>query len=170
MPEIKWWQRFEREQLTEDRKLLLEILHELEEIKRDMCRRSSGKAVSAVLFFKSKNSKGESTAMNVTVHLNDVPLAAQQVEFDGPGGTGNIVPNIGPTSYTSSDPTTATVDPVSGNLAYLKAGVVTITGLNSGNGLTASGILTIISGLAQSAVLNFVAQGTPAQVPAVRKA
>jgi hypothetical protein len=120
------------------------------------------KALSATLYFR--DSIGE-LLMNVTVHLNDAPLAAVQVEFDGPGGTGNIVPNIGPTSYTSSDPTVATVDPVTGNLAYLKAGVTTITGVNAGNGLTSSGTLTIISGLALSAELEFVNQTPPAAKP-----
>jgi hypothetical protein len=106
--------------------------------------------------------------MDVTVHLNDTPLTAVLVEFDGPNGTGNQVPSIGPDTYLSSDPTVATIDAASGNLTYVKAGVTTITGLNSGNGLTASGVLTIISGLAQSAVLNFVAQGTlPGPLPTI---
>jgi hypothetical protein len=118
----------------------------------------SNPAVSGTLFFK--NSRGE-YLMDVQVHVNDAPLKAVLVEFDGPNGTGNIVPGTGPTSYTSSDPTIATIDPSSGNLVYLKAGVTTITGLNSGNGQTASGVLTVISGVAQSAVLQFQAQ-TPA--------
>jgi hypothetical protein len=103
------------------------------------------------------NSQGD-FIMDVQVHLSDKPLKAVLVEFDGPGATGNIVPGIGPTTHTSSDPTVATVDPTTGNLKYLKAGVTKITGLNSGNGLTATGTLTIISGVAQSADEQFVAQ------------
>jgi len=170
MPEQKWWQRKDnkilenqaRESRAErsDHELLLQILHEIEEVERDVAEikrilRQRKKAVSAVLFFE--DSKGE-LSMDVTVHLNDSPLKAVQVEFDGPNGSGNSVPNIGPTSYTSSDPTVATVDPVSGFLKYLKAGVTTITGLNAGNGLTSSGVLSVISGLAQSAELQFVSQ------------
>jgi len=125
----------------------------------------TGLAKSASLVFE--NAQGD-THMDVTVHLNDKPLTAVLVEFDGPNGTGNQVPSIGPDTYLSSDPTVATVDPASGNLAYIKAGVTTITGLNSGNGLTAAGVLTIISGLAQSAVLNFVTPGAvPSPLPTI---
>jgi hypothetical protein len=145
-----------------------DILEKLFEILLSIiAQQNTGKAVSAVLYFRDK--QGE-LLMNVTVHLNDAPLAAVQVEFDGPGGTGNIVPNIGPTSYTSSDPTVATVDPVTGNLAYIKQGTVTITGLNAGNGLTSSGTLTIISGLALSAELEFVSQTPPAAAPVAKPA
>jgi Immunoglobulin domain/Bacterial Ig-like domain (group 2) len=120
-----------------------------------LSQQGAGKAQSSVLFFKDK--QGD-LLMNVSVHLNDPALAAILIEFDGPNGTGNQVASVGPTSYTSSDPTVATVDPNTGNLTYLKQGQTTITGKNSGNGMTASGILTIISGVAQSAVLEFVAQ------------
>jgi len=96
--------------------------------------------------------------MDTTVHLNDKPLKAVLSEFDGPNGSGNKVPSIGPSTYTSTDPTVATVDPSSGVMVYVKAGVVTITGSNAGNGLTASSVLTIISGLAISATLDFVSQ------------
>lgn len=94
--------------------------------------------------------------MDVTVHRNDKPLRAALVEFDGPDGTGNVLPAIGATAYTSSDTSVATVDSVSGALAYLKAGTTTITGTNPGNGISASGILTVIPGLAISAQLQFV--------------
>jgi hypothetical protein len=103
------------------------------------------------------NSKGD-VKMDVSVHLTDTPLKAVLIEWDGPNGTGNQVASVGPTSFLSSDPTVATVDPVSGNLVYKKAGVTTITGLNSGNQMTASGQLTIISGVAQSATIQFQAQ------------
>jgi ALTTAQ repeat-containing protein len=122
------------------------------------------RAVSATLFFVQQNSQSLKGAipMNVSVHLTDPPLAASLVEYDGPNATGNIVPSVGPTSFLSSDPTVATVDPVTGNLAYLKAGTTTITGLNSGNGMTASGVLTVISGVAQSASLQFISQAAAA--------
>jgi hypothetical protein len=115
------------------------------------------KAKSGVLFFI--NAKGE-MKMDLTVQLADTPLRAFLAEFDGPNGTGNPVPGIGPTTYSSSDPTVATVDPVSGFLKYLKAGVTTITGLNSGNQITASGVLSVISGIAQSGTLQFLSQAS----------
>lgn len=94
--------------------------------------------------------------MDVTVHRNDKPLKAALVEFDGPNGTGNVLPAIGATSYSSSDTSIATVDSVTGALTYVKAGTTTITGTNPGNGIAASGSLTIIPGLAVSAQLQFV--------------
>jgi hypothetical protein len=152
--------------------------HESTEIKllrdiRDLLRRQvrcSCPSRSAVLLFV--NSKGEEF-MDVSVKQTDAPLRAALVEFDGPNGTGNIVPGIGPTSFTSADPTVATVDPVLGSLVYLKAGQTLITGKNSGNGQTASGTLTIISGAAQSSVLEFIAQsasGAPVGLTAVQTA
>jgi hypothetical protein len=137
-----------------DTHLLRDIRDLLRQLVRCRCHSRSAK----LLFV---NSKGEEF-MDVTVHLTDAPLRAFLAEFDGPAGTGNQVPGIGPTSYTSSDPTVATVDPVSGNLKYLKAGSTTIVGLNAGNQLTASGVLSVISGIAQSAVLQFLAQLAPA--------
>jgi hypothetical protein len=137
-----------------DTKLLRDI--------RDLLRRlfrCHGKALSSSLVFV--DSKGE-FHMDVTVHLNDPPLRAFLAEFDGPNKTGNLVPGIGPTSYTISDPTIATVDPVTGNLVYLKQGQATVVGLNAGNQLTSSGVLTIISGVAQSADLQFIAQASAA--------
>lgn len=146
-----------------DVKLLRRILARLDALVLFLMGRN---ARSATLFFE--DSKGQ-RFMDVTVHLTDAPLKAFLAEFDGPNGTGNQVPGIGPTSYTSSDPTVATVDPVSGNLVYIKAGQTTIVGLNAGNQLTNSGVLSIISGIAQSAVLQFLAQTTPAAAAAAAK-
>jgi hypothetical protein len=134
------------------------ILAKLDEILAFINGSEGGIAVSSVLTFVDKE-KGESFSMDITVHINDTPLAAFLAEFDGPNGTGNPVPGIGPTTYLSADPTVATVDPVTGQLAYLKAGSTLISGKNAGNGMNASGTLTIISGAAQSAVLEFVAAG-----------
>jgi hypothetical protein len=154
-------EQFERIEI----KLLRDIRDLLRRLFRCQC-----KALSSSLVFV--DSKGEEF-MDVTVHLNDPPLRAALVEFDGPNGAGNIVPGIGPTSYTSADPTVATVDPVTGNLAYLKAGQTLITGKNSGNGMTATGNLTVISGAAQSAALEFIAQsasGAPVGLTPVQAA
>src|ERR1700730_2640449 len=144
----------ERSERIEE-KLLQDIVRLLRDIKTLLAGRVAPKAQSSTLYFV--NQKGE-FLMDVTVHINDAPLRAFLAEFLGPNGTGDPVAGIGPTSYTSSDPTVATVDPVTGNLVYLKQGQTTIVGLNAGNQLTNSGVLTIISGVAQSAVLQFLAQ------------
>jgi hypothetical protein len=94
--------------------------------------------------------------MDITVHLNDKPLKAALVEFDGANGVGDVVPAVGAPAYTSSDPTIATVDPATGVLAYIKAGFTTITGTDPGNQMTASGVLTVTAGLAVSATLQFI--------------
>jgi uncharacterized protein YjdB len=94
--------------------------------------------------------------MDITVHINDKPLTAALVEFDGPDGTGNVVAASAAPSYTSSDPTVATVDAATGQLAYLKVGTTTIAGLDSGNAMTASGVLTVGAGLPVSATLQFI--------------
>ncbi len=94
--------------------------------------------------------------MDITVHVNDKPLKAALVEFDGPNGTGNVVPAAGALAYASSDPTVATVDATTGQLAYLKAGVSTISGSDAGNTMSATGILTITAGLPVSAQLQFI--------------
>jgi hypothetical protein len=103
----------------------------------------------------SVNSQGEQFTMDITVRLTDKPLKALLVERDS---TGAIVPGIGPTVFTSSDPTVATVDPNSGAYTYLKAGSTVITGKNQGNNLQASGTLNILSGLAVTADLEHVPQ------------
>jgi len=94
--------------------------------------------------------------MDITVKLNDKPLRAALVEFDGASGTGDVVPAVGTPSYASSDPSVATVDAATGQLAYLKAGFTTISGTDSGNSMSATGILTVAAGLAVSAQLQFI--------------
>lgn len=61
-------------------------------------------------------------------------------EFVTPGGA-EVAP-IGPVSYASSDPAIATVDPASGLITAVAAGVATITGTDAGNGLSASDSVT----------------------------
>lgn len=90
--------------------------------------------------------------MPLTVHLNDKPGIASYQEFDGPGGTGNKVPPTGAVAYASDAPAVATVDPATGQLAYLSAGVATISGSDGGN-LPASDVLTVVASVAVSATL-----------------
>lgn len=90
--------------------------------------------------------------MPLTVHLNDKPGSAKYQEFDGAGGTGNKVPATGAVAYASDTPAVATVDPVTGQLAYVSAGTATISGSDGGN-LPASDVLTVVASVAVSATL-----------------
>lgn len=97
--------------------------------------------------------------MDLTVHVNDIPGSALYQEFAGPNGTGQVVPALGKVVYTSSDPTVATVDPVTGAFVYLKAGVTTISA-NDGGLMPASAVLTVTNPPAASATMTLKA-GVP---------
>jgi hypothetical protein len=107
-------------------------------------------AGSATLSFIT--SKGE-TNMPLTVHVNDVPGTALFQEWSGPSGTGIVVPPVGTVTYASDNTAVATVDPNSGQLAYVSAGTANISGTDAGNGLTASDVLTVSAATAVSATL-----------------
>lgn len=104
------------------------------------------------------NSKTGET-MPLTAHVNDVSGTFVFTEFDGPAGTGGKVPPIGPVTNTSDNTSVAVVDPTSGQLAYIGPGVANITGLDAGNGLTASDVLTLTANVAVSATGVLVAGG-----------
>lgn len=63
-------------------------------------------------------------------------------EFDGPNGTGNVVAPLQEVQYSSDNVAVATVDGA-GNVTAVSAGTANITGLDGGNGLTASDVLTV---------------------------
>lgn len=63
-------------------------------------------------------------------------------EFSGPNGTGDKLPSSGAITFTSSDPTIATVDPSSGLVTAVAIGTATITGVDAANSLTASDSVT----------------------------
>ena len=90
--------------------------------------------------------------MPLTVHVNDVPGVAIYQEFDGPNGTGNMVPPTGTVAYKSDNPSVATVDATTGQLAYLSAGDTTISADDSGN-LPASDLLTVVASVAVSSTM-----------------
>jgi len=73
-------------------------------------------------------------------------------EWDGQNGTGNKVPPTGTVAYASDNPAVATVDPVSGQLAYVSDGDTTISASDSGN-LPASDLLTVVASTAVSSTL-----------------
>jgi len=134
-------------------KLVREEMEEIEELEEIIEGEEQPVAVSSVLKFKT--SLGETT-MPLTVHVNDTPGKALYTEFAAPNGQGQVVPPKGPVLFASSDPTVATVDPSTGQLAYLKAGTTTISANDQGldaPGLPASDVLTVTDAVAVSSVL-----------------
>lgn len=79
-------------------------------------------------------------------------------EFDGPDGTGNKVPPVGTVTFTSHNPSVATVDQA-GLCTGVSAGTALIDGTDSGNTLQASATLTVndVPLPAQSETLDLVA-------------
>ena len=83
--------------------------------------------------------------MPLTVKMGDVPGGAVFQEFDGTNGTGNKIPPVGAVSFSSDNPSVATIDPSTGALAYISPGAANITGADSGpGGLSASDVLTVM--------------------------
>lgn len=134
---------YERESLN----WLRRIWEELRRIARCVCRHARSASLSFVLPL------GEKTNMPLTVHVNDVPGTALFQEWSGPSGTGIVVPPVGAVTYASDNTAVATVDPSSGQLAYVGAGTANISGTDAGNSLTASDVLTVSAATAVSATL-----------------
>jgi uncharacterized protein YjdB len=88
--------------------------------------------------------------MPATIHVSGTGAKFVFTEFDGPNGTGNVVPPTGTVLYATSDPSVATVD-ASGNVAAVGAGTANIVGTDNGNNLTASDVLTVTAAVAASA-------------------
>lgn len=86
-----------------------------------------------------------------TIHLNSTTAAVTFQEFDGPGGTGNKVPPIGPMSFTSDTPATLTVDST-GKITPVAIGTATVTTTDTGNGLSDTNLVTVVAAVAQSLV------------------
>lgn len=111
--------------------------------------------VSATLIFDRGG-----ISMDVTVQLGDKPLKATLLEWSGPNGTGIAVVPVGPTKFSSLNTDIATVNADTGVLTYLKTGTAVIVGSNAGNGMSASGTVTIVPNppVAASATIAFVPQ------------
>ena len=92
--------------------------------------------------------------MSATLAVGKTATAVWQ-EFSGPSGTGDKLPPAGAVTFTSSDPSVATVDPSSGLVTAVAVGSVTISGQDAANGLTASDTVTVTE-TAQSATLTVV--------------
>lgn len=133
------------------------FLKYVKEMKEDI--HGIGEAVfsahSATLTFTSD--KGES--MNSVTIVVGKTAQATLNEWDGLNGAGNKVPPIGPVVYQSDNAAIATVDPSTGVITGVAAGVCNITGVDQGNNLSASGVCTVQEGVvkAQSATLDMVA-------------
>lgn len=83
--------------------------------------------------------------MPLTVKMGDNPGGAIFQEWDGPNGTGNKVPPVGPVTFSSDNPAVATVDPSTGAFAYISPGAANISGQDTGpGGLSASDVLTVM--------------------------
>lgn len=54
-------------------------------------------------------------------------------------------PPVGPITYASDNPAVATIDPASGAITVVAAGVANISGTDAGNGVTASDSLTVLA-------------------------
>jgi uncharacterized protein YjdB len=117
----------------EKTKALQRIGDELHEIAH-LLRRLVGKQHATFATLIISDSKGN-RLMPATLPVGKTATAVLH-EFVSAGGA-ELAP-IGPVSYTSSAPAIATVDPASGLITAVAAGVATITGLDGGNQLTAS--------------------------------
>lgn len=78
---------------------------------------------------------------------------AVYTEFSGLNGTGVALPAAGPVTFSSSDPSIATVDPTSGLVTAVAPGTAIITGADSANGLSASDAVSDQPITAQSAIV-----------------
>ena len=95
--------------------------------------------------------------MPVTIHVTSNGFSSLFQEWTGPNGTGVNVKPIGPVSYSSSDPSVATVDPATGAGMGVAVGTATIMASDAGNGLSASDTVVVIADSAISATLMLTA-------------
>jgi hypothetical protein len=92
--------------------------------------------------------------MPLTVKLSDKPGQAVYQEWDGPNGTGNHIPASGTVAYSSDNPAVATVDPNTGQLAYIAIGSTTIRASDSGTLPAADNLTIIANGASATLTLN----------------
>lgn len=81
--------------------------------------------------------------MPATIVMGGKGAQAVYQEWSGPNGTGTLVPPVGAVSYSSDNPAVATVDPASGAVVAVAAGVTNINGVDAGSGLKASDVITV---------------------------
>jgi len=113
------------------------------------------------------DSKGNKL-MPATIQVGQTAQAVYQ-EWSGLNGTGSKLAPAGPPTFTSSDPTIASVDPVTGLITAMGPGTATITGTDSVNGLSASDSVSDTPLTAQSATLVITPIPPPASATAAKK-
>ncbi len=127
-------------------KKILEALAEIESTLQVILKRLFG-ARSATITFT--NERGE-PIMPARIVVGGAGAKAVFTEFDGPNGTGNVVPPSGPITFASDNLAVATVD-ASGNVTAVAANpdgsdaTANISGLDpaSANKVTASDVITV---------------------------
>lgn len=85
------------------------------------------------------------------------------LEWSGAGGTGVQVAPVGAVTYASDTVAVATVDPNTGIATGVSAGTANISGVDAGNSLTASDVLTVTAApppVAVSATMILVANSS----------
>jgi hypothetical protein len=122
------------------------LKQQVDAIDQVLYRLATGQALSAKLTID-----GES--MPASIAIGGKGAQAVFTEFSGLAGTGTVIAPVAPIAFSSSDPTIATVDPVSGAIVAVAVGTATITGTDSGSSLSASDTVTVTPELAQSATL-----------------
>jgi len=132
---------FERENFERER--LERIIERLVRIVDELLAKRGGIAVSA---------KGQIMPAKIAVGGKGATFTF--TEFDGPNGTGNVVPPSGPITYASDTPGVATVDQT-GQVTAVAPGSTVISGIDpaSPNKVAAADVLTVspVQGVAVSA-------------------
>jgi hypothetical protein len=139
----------EEQDIKEILKKIVRIEEENERILKQILARLTG-AQSLVLTIQDSegNNMGNPATIGATGGLATVQ------EFSGPGGTGSVVPTVGPIVFASDNVAVATVDPASGAITAVAPGSCNISALDKTNNLTDSVAVTVslVAG-AQSLVL-----------------
>lgn len=146
----------------EKNRQLRRIADSLEKLAHCVCKFvNQPKAVSSKLTFGGGNMASASILVGQTIQ-------AIYTEFDGPNGSGNVVPPTGAVAFSSDNPAVATVDPASGMCTGVSAGSANISANDAGlaaPGLPASGVLNVAAApppVAVSSTLTFGASSAPA--------
>jgi hypothetical protein len=110
------------------------------------------------------SSKGAPLTMPLTIQVGQ-SFSAALTEWSGPNGTGSVVPPVTPPTYASDTPATATISADGTQGIGIAVGTTNISGLDSGDGMTASDVLTVVAAGPVAAVSATIAL-TAGPVPA----
>jgi Big-like domain-containing protein len=106
---------------------------------------------------KSATLTSQGEEMLVPLVVGGKGAQATFTEFDGPNGTGNVVPPVGTVVFETDNAAVATID-ATGKITAVGAGTCNLSGLDQGNNISAkdSQVVTAAAG-AQSATITSVA-------------